>query len=295
MLITRRNSVKLLATFPFFGMPSVSDPNTLLEYIPAGATDNLNAGYSAGLSGKTQRDGSLVASQKTLVLVIFGQSNTCNVNPSAYVASNASVIDNFNIYNGGTYAATTPLIGCSCSTLGPGNPFLRLADKLITSGTFDRVILVPAGIGATTAAMWAADSYNRIAVTGRRLAAARLLGSTATVAVAYQQGETDAGATSQVAYTSSLNTFITNVRLWHSGPIFIAQSSWNGTISDTNITNAQASVVTNTANGIWSLGNMDANTTTWRQGAGNTHLSDTGADAWATAMQTALHAYGSPF
>lgn len=291
---TRREALIAMGIAPFAlaGCSAPPDKNTLLEYLPTGAADQLNWGNSS-IQGRQQRDGTILAGQTMLFLAIFGQSNTCNVNPSAYTPTNASVVDEFNIYNGGTYeSGAFPALGCSRSTLGPGNPFKRLADKLVTAGTAARVIRAHAGIGATTMAMWGSDQFNRVKVMGSRLSAAKIVPS----AVLYQQGETDAGVTSQANYTTQLNAFIAAVRLWYAGPIFIAQSSWNGAITDTNITNAQASVLTNVANGIWSLGNMDQNTTTWRQpGGGEPHLNDVGADAWATAMQTALHAYGAPF
>jgi hypothetical protein len=126
---------------------------------------------------------------------------------------------------------------------------------------------------------------------GRRLAAANM---TAT-AVLYQQGETASPDPSEAAYAADLALFIAKVRLWHSGPIFVAESSWNGTAVQPNTTAAQIAAVTNTPNGIWSLGNMDQNTTTWRQPAGEPHLNDVGAAGWAAAMLTALQAYGAPF
>lgn len=297
-LVTRRRALKAFGVAPFiFGRTTFApDPYTLTEYYPGGVNtgaEGTNAG-NANANGRTQRNGALVSGQSTAVLVIFGQSNTCNVNPSSYTPANASVCDNFNIYDGGVYAATDPLLGCSTSTLGPGNPFLRLADTLITNSVFQRVILVPAGIGATTVAMWAADSYNRISVTFKRLAAA---GLTAT-AVLYQQGETDCGnGTSQSAYAASLATFISTCRgNGYNGPIFIAESTWSGTAISTGIENAQIAAVTGGANGIWSLGNMDQNTTTWRQsGAGEPHLNNVGAAAWSSVMYTSLIAYGAPF
>lgn len=290
-MISRRGSLKLFGGMALFaGQPAAPDLNALTEYFPAGATDNLNAGLSF-MTGKVQRDGTVLGSQRTAVLPIFGQSNNCNVNPSNFTPVNPSVVDNFNIYNGGTYAGTTPLLGCSTSTLGPGNPFIRLADSLITGSVFDRVIVAPAGIGATTMNMWGADQFQRVAVMGRRLAAAKM---TAT-AVLYQQGETDNGnGTSQASYAADLALFIAKVRLWHSGPIFIARSSWASGAAAANVTNAQVAALTNIANGIWSLGNMDSLTGANRQADG-THLSDAGAAAWAALMVTALHAYGAPF
>jgi hypothetical protein len=296
MLFTRRKVIKLFGASPLiFGRTvAVPDPDTLLEFYPGGVNTgatSLNAGFS-NINGKTRRNGAILSSQRTAVLPIFGQSNTCNVNPTAYVPTNAAVCDNFSIYDGGTYAGGDPLLGCSTSTLGPGNPFLRLADSLVTAGIFDRVILAPAGIGATTMTQWGADAFNRVAVMGRRLAAANL---TAT-AVLYQQGETASPNPSQAQYTADLALFIANVRLWHSGPVFVAESSWNGTAVQPNTTAAQIAAVTSTPNGIWSLGNMDQNTTTWRQsGAGEPHLNDVGAAGWAAAMYTALTAYGAPF
>lgn len=271
----------------------ITDPDTLLEYFPSGSTDNLNAGWY-NPNTRTQRSAALKSSQRTLVLVGFGQSNICAVNPSAYVPTNGTVLDNFNIGNRGVYAATDPLLGASRSTLGPGNWFSRLGDTLITNNIADRVILVPGGIGATTSAMWAIDQYNRVKVTFQRLKEAGLTAS----AVLYVQGETDTTlGTSQAAYAANFAAFVSLVRAaGYSGPIFIAEDTWNGTTTSAAIQAAQTGAVTNVPNGIWLLGNMDQNTTTWRQsGAGQPHLNDTGAAAWAAVAYTGLTAYGAPF
>src|SRR5262249_30083074 len=92
-----------------------------------------------GLALRTQ---SVNTSVKNLIIIAAGQSNITNVAPTAYTPTNAASIDCMNVNDGCIYAAADPLLGCSINpTLGPGNPMLRLADNLISSSIFARIII----------------------------------------------------------------------------------------------------------------------------------------------------------
>src|SRR5882724_7979601 len=89
-------------------------------------------------NAKTTRSLAINTGIRNLVLITAGQSNYESVAPSAYVPTNASVLDNFNPYNGQMYAAADPLLGTTLAlpggTAGPGSVSLRVADLLVTNG-----------------------------------------------------------------------------------------------------------------------------------------------------------------
>jgi hypothetical protein len=155
--------------------------------------------------GKETRSPQLNPGEKTLVLVTVGQSNGANSGSVAYTPTNADKVDNFNIFDGGTYKAVDPLLGCTIrSSATCGNIAGRIADKLINGGYCQRVILVPICYGGTPVARWATGG-----VLNRRLALVpQILASRGLAASLYIwiQGETDNNPlnTSQAAYTASL-------------------------------------------------------------------------------------------
>jgi hypothetical protein len=115
-------------------------------------------------------------------------------------------------------------------------------------------------------------------------------------AILWGQGESDLMATSQADYTTRLLSLIATFRTYWASttiPIFIAKESYINGFVDSNVTNAQASVV-NPSLGILAGPDADARTAAYRA-ADNTHWNTIGAAAWASDWQTKLHAYGAPF
>lgn len=274
-----------------FSAVSASDPY-------AAAFPAISADYFSGyeINGKTRVSAVLDGGIRNCILLIAGQSNVGNNFPTSFTPTNSTKVDNLNIYDGAVYSSADPLLGTArdSGSLGRGNFAGRLADKLINANKFDRVILVPIGIGGTLVSDWETGiGKDRFRVAVNRLAAR----SITPTAVLWGQGEQDtAGATSQAAYTASLNNVITNARaagLGSSVPWFIAQQSWNVGATSANVTNAQAAVV-NHGSSIWAGPNADSLNATKRQ-ADNTHFSDTGSDSYAGLWQTALGLFGAPF
>lgn len=276
-----------------FGGIAPPDPFLLTEPVAgAGFRD------TKGLANRSQVINPAV---RNLVLITAGQSNWASVNPTLYTATNASVIDNANIYDGAFYASGGPLLGCSNggSPLGPGNISLRLADALITNGKFDRVILCPIAIGATVVSQWGDTGgilSDRVGCQIRRLASRGIIpGMTGvTFALILGLGETDnTNGTSQAAWTASFNSFVTKtLATGFSGRIFVPQETWNGGVTSTAVRAAQSAVVDNIT--VFSGGDLDTLNATNRQ-ADNLHLNDTGAPAGTTIEYNAMHASGAPF
>lgn len=263
--------------------------------------ETVNPGYFDA-KGLTARSETINPAQKTLVLIIAGQSIWTSITPSVYTPAHASVIDILNIYDGALYppdgrpvlsASYTPQLGIGC--IG-----LRVAEMLAANARFDRVILADVAIGSTDISMWnpAANgiSANRPTVAVRRLAARGITPSTTGVTFAFLwgQGESDTMlGTSQSAYSSALSSILTNLSSnGFSGRMFVCRETWwTGSIS-TAVQNAQTGVVNNTT--IFSGGDLDSLNATNRQ-ADNTHFNDTGAAAAATLVYNAMVASGAPY
>lgn len=231
---------------------------------------------------------------KTLVLIVAGQSNAANIVPTRIAPTNASVIDQMNIYDGALYSVRGDLLGCSNDDTH-GNMNVQLADKFISNGIFNRVIIADIAISTTTIAQWSTGTLStRIPVIMRRLAAAGITPSTTGVTFAFlwEQGESDSG-TAQATYQSAFGTIKSSLlAAGFSGHIFVAEQTMLNGVTNATVEAAQIALVDNTS--IWSAGNMDALTGTNRQ-SDNTHWSDTGAPNAATAVYNAMHASGIPF
>jgi Carbohydrate esterase, sialic acid-specific acetylesterase len=246
---------------------------------------------------------------RNLIAITVGQSLGTAIAPTAYTPTNASAIDNINVYDGAIYEAKDPLLGCSTDSgvagSGPGNPFLRMADNLITAGLFDRVILVPLSIGGTLATDWQTGfASNRIQAALSRLNARGIVaGTNVTIVILVMHGESDALAgTSGSAYTASWNAIIAKSRAsGFSGTWFFAEESYTGSVN-TTIQTAQLALV-NHGSGVWlgpvidsfvgSVCGPGANAAC--RLADNTHETDAGSYSMAAAWQTALHLFGAPF
>lgn len=255
-------------------------------------------------SGLALRSQTVNTSIRNLVLIVAGQSNVTNVAPSVYTPSNPSKIDCLNVYDGGIYEAKDPLLGCDLNpTLGPGNPALRLADKLITANKFDRVVLVPLAIDASDLAFWLGDyANNRIPTAIGRLAAKGFTTQTnVTIAVLWGHGESDnLAGTTQANYVAGLTSIIASSRTaGFTGPWFVPRQTYISGGTSATIRAAQAAIISSGA-GIYAGPDADTLIGTACSGvacrqADLTHWSDAGSDSYAAAWQTALAAYGAPF
>lgn len=237
--------------------------------------------------GRTLVSPALVPEETTAVIVTHGQSlgaNTCQ--GAIYTPTNSAKVQNFNIYNGGLYLATDPLLGCDSEL---GNYVTRLADKLIAAGAYRRIILVPIAQDGAKVSEWAPGGKinHRIGATARRLA---VVGLTPTFLL-WHQGESDYG-TSASAYTLSLQGV---VQTWRnngiSAPFFVALECWaSGGIQagGAAIRQGQADACTNGL-GIYLGADWDTMDNTKRYDT--THLNAAGADAAAELDKAVLLNY----
>jgi hypothetical protein len=228
----------------------------------------------------------IAAGETTAVILTVGQSTVCNNDDTGYSAV-SSKAQNFNVYDGGVYPIVDPLLGCQ--GFG-GNWAGRLADKLITAGIFQRVIIAPVGIGGTFVAEWASGGrFNQRILT----AVARLnaIGLAPTMCL-WMQGENDASAsTTQSAYQTSLSSVISSARangLPSSTPWFVSQTTYPSTTSSTAVRAAQAAIVDNSIK-IYAGPDTDTLTGANRQNGGTAaHWTAVGSDACAGLWKTAI-------
>jgi len=98
-------------------------------------------------------DKKILYSENTGIILTFGQSNSANSGQGTYKCHN----EVFNYFNGNLYKANEPLLGAT----GDGcSVWTRLADMLIDSGLYKKVVLIPIGIGSTSIDCWANDICN---------------------------------------------------------------------------------------------------------------------------------------
>jgi len=284
---------------PFSGT-SIPDPARLVFDTPPGSQ-----GSGFAWTAKTRTSSAINTGIKNLILITAGQSNVCNNAGAAYTITNTGKIDNLSIYDGAIYVGGDPLLGTAQdgATLGPGNFATRLADKLITAGKFDRVIIVPIGYSATGIADWATGNQrDRFSVAWARLKNLNITpGTNVTFVVLWGQGENDTQlGTSQSTYQTLLGTVITNARnagLPSTVPWFIAQQSGiniSGSFTTSSAVTAAQAAIVNHGNAIWAGPNADSIGTGSRQ-ADLTHWTPTGSDTYAGLWQTSLAAFGAPF
>ncbi len=94
-------------------------------------------------------DPRLIHAGSTAVILTIGQSNAASSGQGDYHCRN----EVYELYHDTLFAARDPLLG----DIGNGgcSVWTRVADMLIDSGHYKRVVLIPAAVGATTVESWA--------------------------------------------------------------------------------------------------------------------------------------------
>lgn len=191
---------------------------------------------------KISDKGKIVNAGKVMIFLAFGQSNSADYGDGEYVCRNKEI---YNYYKGNLYRAKEPLLGAD----GAGvSVWTRLADMLIDSGVYKKVIIVPCGIGSTSVQCWAEGSCKiQLLKTLEYLKKDNIK----LTDIFWDQGETDnVDKTTKAEYKARLKTVIKLIRDKHvNAPFF---SSITGYCPfgndypmgiDTNITQAQHEVI----------------------------------------------------
>jgi lysophospholipase L1-like esterase len=91
----------------------------------------------------------------TAIILTLGQSNSANHGQGTYQCRNKQI---YSYFNGVVYKAQEPLIGASGNGCGV---WTRLADLLIDHRLYNKVIIIPIGIGSSTVQCWSEGNCNK--------------------------------------------------------------------------------------------------------------------------------------
>ncbi len=227
-----------------------------------------------------KKDGLALDDGRTMVLLSFGQSNAANYGEDVYVCKNKEV---YNFYRGSLYRAEEPLLGAD----GKGSSvWTRVADRVIDGGLYDKVIIVPVGIGQTPISCWA---EGRCRTKLDEVIGELKSSGISLTHVCWVQGETDnVDGTTRAVYKRHLTTIVEAFR--NQGvfaPLFVALTSYfpynndNPLGIDPDVRGAQQEVIA-AADNVFEGPDLDAlNLAYYRYDA--VHFSENGLDALAKA------------
>lgn len=161
----------------------------------------------------------------TAVLLLIGQSNAAN--HSNFKSASNFRHRVFNYFDGHCYVASSPLLG---ATGERGEGWTPLADMLVSQGIFEKVILIPAGIGGSAVSRWQkGGDLNRMLLDVIDQAARQYR----ITHVLWHQGESDyAAATSSEDYRSMFLSLVDSLRdAGVAAPVYVAVATRCGPAS----------------------------------------------------------------
>lgn len=145
-------------------------------------------------------------SPRTAVLLIMGQSNAANHGGQRVRSEHGSKVANF--FKGQCYSAESPLLGADGIT---GEYWTEVGNLLISSGSFDQVVLAPAAISGSAVSRWSPggdlnplmiDTTNELQHQGYRV-----------THVLWHQGEMDyVAGTTEKSYSDSFAALVGALR-----------------------------------------------------------------------------------
>lgn len=175
------------------------------DYKPCGETPVLDCGFQ-DTTARTEVDCANYSGANSATLMTFGQSNSANAGKDRYIP--VGNVANFNFHDGKCYKAEDPLLGPD----GPGGSVWGvLADKMIVSGEYDKVLLIPFGIGGSSIAQWQTDGFLHPIL--KKATQAVKQANIQPTHVLWHQGETDAGeATPEAEYFAMFEALLGSLR-----------------------------------------------------------------------------------
>lgn len=231
-------------------------------------------------SGRAPVDCHSFDKPRTAILLTLGQSNAASEGEGGYVPGPG--VFNLNFLDGRCYVARDPLLG---TTGNGGSPWTRLADKLIASGHYDQVLIVPIAVGGTGIARWAkgGDLHPRIA---RAEAALRSAGLHATH-VLWHQGENDARRMAKDEYVQQFGSVLQGLRdAGIDAPVFVAVATICGNRGSDAIRAAQREIPRRFANVLAGPDTDRIDRLRWRRDG--CHFSAEGLDHHAEAWRRVI-------
>jgi hypothetical protein len=152
---------------------------------------------------------------RTAVIFVAGQSNVANYGERRQATAFRDRV--FAFFDGACTIAGSPLLGADSHE---GESLTPMADELIRSGRFDRVVLAPVAVGGTEIARWVEGDLAPLL----RQALDVLQGRYKVTHAIWHQGETDAAeGVSAADYRSRFATLLDRWReQGMSGPVFVS-------------------------------------------------------------------------
>jgi hypothetical protein len=220
----------------------------------------------------------------TAVLLVIGQSNAANYQSQRHQSKDDRVV---NFLAGRCYRAASPLLGADGRM---GETWTLLGTKLVSSGLYRTVILIPVAVGGSAARRWAdGGDLNAAMLAAIKAAKARY----AITGVLLDQGAADfALRTPETQYRSDLASLIGSLRAEGvHAPFFITRCSVGGKdwTADNPVARAQASLADD-QRGIFDGPNTDRDVTPFDRYDGY-HFSASGQEKYADAWIPLLRAH----
>jgi hypothetical protein len=220
----------------------------------------------------------------TAVLLVIGQSNAANYQGQRHQSEDDRVV---NFAAGRCYRAASPLLGADGRM---GETWTLLGTKLVRSGLYRTVILIPVAVGGSAVRRWAEGGDLNAAM----LAAIQGAKARYTITgVLLDQGAADfALRTPEAQYRSDLASLIDALRSEGvRAPFFITRCSVGGAdwTADNPVARAQASLADD-QRGIFDGPNTDRDVTPFDRYDGD-HFSASGQEKYADAWIALLRAH----
>jgi hypothetical protein len=190
-----------------------------LKYAAMQAMDGLGIKFDPHARLITYPDKTPIAcppqTDRTAVFLIIGQSNASNMGGQRFRSTTGRVAGYFE---GKCSIAASPLLGTSGIA---GEPWSVIGDRLVSDGSFDQVVLIPAAVGGSGLSEWIAggdlhsmlqqvvqDAQQHYRITH----------------VLWHQGEGDFSVgTSEDAYVSEFQSLARDLRKWGvTAPIYVS-------------------------------------------------------------------------
>jgi len=153
---------------------------------------------------------------KTLVLLIIGQSNAANSGGQRQPARDHVV----NYFDGKCYVASSPLLGTDSIA---GEPWSLLGSELIAAEVADQVILIPSAMSGTSIVQWQENAKLNIMLRSVLVGVAPHYRITQ---VLWQQGENDVGVLTKEQYEQKFMSLVHSIRQMRvDAPIYVAIST----------------------------------------------------------------------
>jgi hypothetical protein len=153
---------------------------------------------------------------KTIVLLIIGQSNAANSGGQRQLPRDRVV----NYFDGKCYAASSPLLG---TTGIEGELWTLLGGKLIATGAYDHVILVPSAMSGSKIVQWQDNAEFNLMLLSVLSGVARHYDITH---ILWQQGEADVGDLTKEQYEQKFMSLVDSIRRMQvNAPIYVAVST----------------------------------------------------------------------